>query len=103
MAFEGKNGVAGHPPGRRKLRMKLFVLALIGAAAIAAGAPSRAHADYTVAQCVPNAISYTDAGVVPFGPYSIWPANECGGDHGLRLDTGSTTGWTAEGAGLAWR
>ncbi len=31
------------------------------------------------------------------------PAKSCGGDHGFRLDTGSNTGWTANGAGFAWR
>jgi hypothetical protein len=84
-------------------RFRIFGLATLGAAAIAVMAPARAHADYSVAQCVPNSVSYTDAGAFAFGPYSIWPQNVCGGDHGLRLDTGANTGWTANGAGLAWR
>jgi 5-hydroxyisourate hydrolase-like protein (transthyretin family) len=70
--------------------------------------PARAHADYSVAQCVPPAVPYTDAGKVASGAYSIWGTNECGSGHfyGLRLDTnydGAGTGWTANGAELAWR
>jgi hypothetical protein len=84
-------------------RRRVFALILFAALAIAVSSPTRAHADYGVVQCVPNSVPQTDAGVVPFGAYSIWAHDECGGDHGLRLDTGSNTGWTANGAGLAWR
>jgi 5-hydroxyisourate hydrolase-like protein (transthyretin family) len=84
-------------------RLRIFALCLLALALIAVTSPTRARADYSVDQCVPNSIPYTDAGVVPFGAYSIWPQNVCGGDHGLRLDTGANTGWTANGAGLAWR
>ncbi|MGE5746887.1 MAG: hypothetical protein ACM33U_06480, partial [Solirubrobacterales bacterium] len=84
--------------------LRSFVLAAVGAALIAAISPARAHADYKVAQCEPDA-GYTDATSQPFGPYfSIWGRNECGGQtgYGLRLDTGSNTAWTGDGAGLAW-
>jgi hypothetical protein len=93
-------------PGNRLMlgsRRRMFALILFAALAIAVSSPARAHADYAVVQCVANSIPQTDSGVVPFGAYSIWAHNECGGDHGLRLDTGSNTGWTANGAGLAWR
>ncbi len=93
----------GSPRSVRGLRLRILALSLLGLTVIAVTSPARAHADYSVVQCVPNSVSYTDAGVVPFGAYSIWPQNVCGGDHGLRLDTGSNTGWTANGAGLAWR
>jgi hypothetical protein len=76
---------------------------LLAVGLIAATAPARAGADYGVIQCVPHAVSYTDAGAYPFGPYSVWAQNACGSAYGLRLDTGSSTGWTANGAGLAWR
>jgi len=79
------------------------VLIMLALAVIAVGSPARAHADYTVRQCVPNSLPYTDAAAVPFGAYSIWAQNVCGGAYGLRLDTGANTGWTASGAGLAWR
>jgi 5-hydroxyisourate hydrolase-like protein (transthyretin family) len=84
-------------------RLRLFALVLLAFAAIAASLPARAQADYGVIQCVPNSVSHTDAGAVAFGAYSIWARSQCGGAYGLRLDTGSDTGWTANGAGLAWR
>jgi hypothetical protein len=84
-------------------RWRLFLLTLAAVAVIATGLPARADADYSVQQCVPNSVPYTDAGAVAYGGFSIWPQNVCGGDHGLRLDTGPNTGWTANGAGLAWR
>jgi hypothetical protein len=90
------------PRGSRLLRLAVL-LAAIGA--IAASLPERAHADYGVVQCVPPAVPYTDAGKVAFGAYSIWGTNECGSGSlfGLRLYTGSNTGWTANGGALAWR
>jgi hypothetical protein len=81
----------------------MFLLALLGVVVFAADFPGPARGDYAVTQCVPNSAAYTDAAIVQFGPYSIWPSNECGSDHGLRLDTGPSTGWTANGSGLAWR
>jgi hypothetical protein len=88
-----------------KPRLRTFALAVIAVGVIAASAPARAHADYSVAQCTANS-AYTNAGKVAFGAYSIWGDNECGGPgFGLRLDTSTHggTGWTANGAGLAWR
>jgi hypothetical protein len=86
-------------------RRRIFVLILFAALAIAVGSPARAHADYGVVQCSPPGVASTEAAAVPFGPYSIWARNQCGGVpfYGLRLDTGTDTGWTANGAGLAWR
>jgi hypothetical protein len=84
-------------------RLRVFLLVLLALMVIAVTSPAPARADYGVTQCVPNAVAYTDAAAVPFGPYSIWARNECGGAFGLRLDTGSSTGWTGNGAGLAWR
>jgi hypothetical protein len=89
--------------GLRPSRFRNFVLILLALAVIGVSSPARARADYGVVQCVPNSVSYTDAGAFAFGAYSIWAHSECGADHGLRLDTGSNTGWTANGAGLAWR
>ena len=89
--------------GLRRSRFRNFVLILLALAVIGVSSPARARADYSVVQCVPNSVSHTDAGAVAFGPFSIWAQNVCGGDRGLRLDTGSNTGWTANGAGLAWR
>ena len=90
------------PRGSRLLRLAVL-LGAIGA--IGASMPDHAHADYGVIQCVPPVVPNTDAGKVAFGPYSIWGTNECGSGSlfGLRLYTGSNTGWTANGAGLAWR
>ena len=85
--------------------LRWFVLVAVGVALIAAISPARAHADYKVAQCEPDS-GYTEATWQPFGAYfSIWGRNECGGQtgYGLRLDTGSDTAGTANGAGLAWR
>ena len=89
--------------GRRRSRFRNFVLILLALAVIGVSSPARARADYSVVQCVPNSVSYTDAGAFAFGAYSIWARTRCGADYGLRLDTGSDTGWTANGAGLAWR
>jgi hypothetical protein len=91
------------PPGIRGSRLRIFLLVLLAFVVIAVTSPAPARADYGVTQCVPHAVAYTDAGAFAFGPYSVWARNECGGAYGLRLDTGSTTGWTANGAGLAWR
>jgi 5-hydroxyisourate hydrolase-like protein (transthyretin family) len=84
-------------------RRRLFVLTVLVAAAIATTLPARAHADYSVTQCVPNSVTNTDAGAVSFGAYSIWARPRCGTEYGLGLETGADTGWTANGAGLAWR
>ncbi|HKH41104.1 MAG TPA: carboxypeptidase-like regulatory domain-containing protein [Solirubrobacterales bacterium] len=86
-------------------RWRIFALILLVATIIAVGSPARAGADYGVTQCVPPAVPNTDAAPVPFGAYSIWARQHCGGlsFYGLRLDAGSDTGWTANGAGLAWR
>jgi hypothetical protein len=86
-------------------RWRIFALVLLVATIIAVGLPARADADYGVTQCVPPAMPHTDAAPAPFGPYSIWARNHCGSAdfYGLRLDTGPDTGWTANGAGLAWR
>src|SRR5262245_48232215 len=84
-------------------RFRLFILVALALGIVGASSPARAHGEYTVAQCVPSSVPYVDAGAYAFGPFSIWAGNECGGDHGLRLDTGSNTGWTANGAGLSWR
>ena len=93
---------------RRRLRpiasrLSRLLLAAAALATIGLLAPQRATADYTVVQCVPNLQGYTDATWQPFGAFSIWGRNQCGTAFGLRLDTGSDTGWTANGAGLAWR
>jgi hypothetical protein len=93
---ETRDGVSG-------LRLRIFVLILLALAVIAASSPTHAHADYGVAQCVPNSVGYTDAVPVPFGPYSIWARARCGSEYGIGLETGPDTGWTANGAGLAWR
>jgi 5-hydroxyisourate hydrolase-like protein (transthyretin family) len=100
---ESRLGAAGDHERTAARRVRRLALVAIAVGALALLTAPRAAADYGVAQCVPNSVPYADAGVVPFGPYSIWAHNECGGDHGLRLDTGSNTGWTANGAGLAWR
>ena len=86
-------------------RWRILALILFAALAIALGSPARAHADYGVTQCSPPGVASTEAGPVPFGAYSIWARNQCGGVpfYGMRLDTGTDTGWTANGAGLAWR
>jgi hypothetical protein len=91
--------------GLRRSRFRNFVVILFALAVIGVSSPASARADYSVVQCVPPASPYTDAGKVAFGAYSIWGTNECGSGKffGLRLDTGSNTGWTANGAGLAWR
>jgi hypothetical protein len=88
---------------RKGARWRTFALvgALVGVVAVMT--PARAQADYAVQQCVPSAVPFTDAGAVPSGAYSIWAVNTCGTDRGLQLDTGSNTGWTANGAELAWR
>jgi hypothetical protein len=99
----------GATPTKRRqstrTRLRAFALAVVAVAAIAASSPARAHADYPVVQCVPPASPYTEAGKVAFGAYSIWGTDECGSGtfYGLRLYTGANTGWTANGAGLAWR
>ncbi len=86
-------------------RRRVFALILFAALAIAVGSPPRAHADYAVTQCSPPSVPSAEAVPVSFGPYSIWARNQCGGVpfYGLRLDAGTDTGWTANGAGLAWR
>jgi hypothetical protein len=101
---ESKLSVSGeNNHGAGGWRLRLFLLTLLAFGVIAVSAPARAGADYGVTQCVPHSVSYTDAGAFAFGPFSIWAQNECGGEYGLRLDTGSSTGWTADGAGVAWR
>src|SRR3954447_11002114 len=80
-------------------RLRTFLLIMLALVVIAVSSPARAHADYSVTQCVPPAAPYTDAGKVAFGSYSIWGTNDCGGGqlYGLRLDTnynGAGTGWT---------
>ncbi|HEX3292273.1 MAG TPA: hypothetical protein VHR38_00900, partial [Solirubrobacterales bacterium] len=56
----------------RSPRLRIFVLSALALALIAASSPSRAHGEYTVSQCVPNSVPYTDAGAYAFGAYSIW-------------------------------
>ncbi len=58
--------------GRRRSRFRNFVLILLALAVIGVSSPARARADYSVVQCVPNSVSYTDAGAFAFGAYSIW-------------------------------
>ena len=65
--------------GRRRSRLRNFVLILLALAVIGVSSPARARADYSVVQCVPNSVSYTDAGAFAFGAYSIWAHSECGG------------------------
>ncbi len=94
--------------GLRRSRFRNFVLILLALAVIGVSSPARAQADYRVTQCIPPAVPYTDAIKAAFGAYSIWGTNDCGGGqlYGLRLDTnyeGAATGWTANGAELAWR
>jgi hypothetical protein len=95
-------------PGNRLMwgsRRRMFALILFAALAIAVSSPARANADYGVVQCSPPSAPFTEAAPTPFGAYSIWARNHCGGVtfYGLRLDAGTDTGWTANGAGLAWR
>ena len=90
-----------HRTWARRTRRLIVVGIAFGALALLT-AP-RAAADYSVVQCVPNAVPYTDGGVVPFGAYSIWARQRCGTEYGLGLETGADTGWTANRAGLAWR
>ena len=102
---EAVNSVTANKDRPRRSRLLRLVVLLGAIGAIGASMPDHAHADYGVIQCVPPVVPYTDAGKVAFGPYSIWGTNECGSGSlfGLRLYTGSNTGWTANGAGLAWR
>jgi hypothetical protein len=86
----------------RGLTLRFVALIALSAAAIAAGASS-ARADYRVVQCDYTRTSYTQAGAVAIGAYSVWATNSCGNDYGLILRTGTDTGWTANGAGLAWQ
>jgi hypothetical protein len=81
----------------------LIVLLALAVTAVAVAGPSSARADYRVVQCDYQRTSYVEAGLVAFGPYSIWPANSCGNDYGLELFTNPSTGWTANGAGVAWQ
>ncbi|MGH2982727.1 MAG: hypothetical protein ACRDK5_00490, partial [Solirubrobacterales bacterium] len=83
--------------------MKTFVLAALAILAIVLVAPRGAEANYSVAECKPDVYS-ADAGLVAYGSYSIWGRYACGGSgYGLKLETGADTGWTANGAWLAWR
>jgi hypothetical protein len=100
---EGRSHSDEGSAGPLRSRLRVFLLVLLALVVIAVTSPAPARADYGVTQCVPHAVAYTDAGSFPLGPYSIWAQNACGSQYGLRLDTGSTTGWTANGAGLAWR
>ena len=61
--------------GLRRSRFRNFVLILFALAAIGVTSPARARADYSVLQCVPNSVAYTDAGAVAFGAYSVWAAS----------------------------
>jgi 5-hydroxyisourate hydrolase-like protein (transthyretin family) len=84
-------------------RWRIFALVLIAIVLAVVSSPARARADYGVIQCVPNSVSNTDAGAYGFGAFSIWARSRCGTEYGLGLETGSDTGWTATGAGIAWR
>ena len=90
---------------RRRLRgltLRFVALIALAVAALAGGASS-ARADYRVVQCDYTRTSYSEAGAVALGAYSVWATNSCGNDYGLILRTGTDTGWTANGAGLAWQ
>ena len=91
--------------GLRRSRFRNFVLILLALAVIGVSSPARARADYSVVQCVPNSVSYTDAGSFRLRRVQHLGTNDCGGGHTGFASTPatSTPAGPPTAAGLAWR